>query len=947
MTRYESRPAIIGIGSKIKMGEPLLRTKLNIPFFPRDRVTRPRLLSRLIEGLKGTLTLVIAPAGYGKTTLTAEATQISQLPVAWYSLDKADNRWERFFRYFVAALQQIDPRIGQDLPESEQAGQRESILTSLINDLDSLDEDCLLVLDDFQVMNNPAIHDSINFLLDHCPHGFHLLIAARSDPPFSLARLRARGQLVELRAADLRFSDDEASLFLNDIMKLNLETDLVGVLTDRTEGWAAGLQMASIAVQARLSHGDQRNAADFIRRFSGTNRYILDYLLEEVLANQSPEMQRFLLFTSIFERFCAPLCDEIFLCDVLFLRNASNVPAPVTSSSVYLNQLEKSNLFMVPLDDECCWYRYHPLFSDLLRSRLDSAYPGTRSQLHCRAAAWFEQEGLTVEAVNHALAGGANDLAARLVEENTTDLLVQGELTQLLHWVEVLPEDQRRLRPKLCIHQAYALAFAGKLQGVESLLQQAETAMSAQPFPESEVQSLRGTITAVRAMAALMSGRNRESIILARQARDLLSADQLWDLATTAWVTGFAERILGYLPDASSAFEEMVTLARQMGNIWTLVTGLMDLAGVLRIQGRLPEARALLEEALRESRKQVAHRPGYIARMETGLAHILIEQNDLAGAQDLLTDALERMNRWPNPNHLAYAYAVQTRLFLATGDYDRAHAMVEVAYRIHEQEPLVQNLRRMVEVNLVRYWLAILDQKTRPPAFDAITQTSSALVVGWRKEFVEVETDSIAEGDLTVITTLARIAIQRTQTEEAQVLLKMAINNATHSQNTSALIEALCLIAVTEQMAGHEREALAALEKALSLAQPCGMSRVFLDEGHSLHLLLLRWLAHSSAAHPLRLFVSSLLAQFEIETRSIPSETNGGSPIPTLPDPLTRREIEVLSLMAQGLTNAGIASQLFLSTGTIKAHTASIYRKLDVNNRTQAILRARQINLLP
>ena len=601
----------------------------------------------------------------------ASGLAVSGFQAVWLSLDKEDNRADRFLAYLVQAFTQLNRDVGDDAFEILSSGQPASfqaILPGFINDLDQLDAPVILVLDDYQQINNPVIHKGITFLLDHRPEPLHLVIITRSDPPIPLPRLRACGQVLELRATDLRFTTDEAASFINEGMGLDLPLQAVKILEQRTEGWAAGLQMAALSL---------RNRADingFIASFSGTNRYVLDYLLEEVLANLPAETQRFLLFTSILQRMSAPLCDA------LLFKNGSDKTG--TPSADLLKLIERENLFLVALDDERLWYRYHHLFAELLQSRLNHLYPSEKVELHCRAADWLEKQSMMIEAVNHALAGGAHDQAARLVEENTTTLLARGELQALMNWAEVLPEDLRQSRPWLCIHQAYALGFAGKLPGAETFLVQAETALNSSKTGLAEMQAMKASIAAVRAMTAVMAGRDLEAIALVKQAREWLSADQDWDRATTAWALGYAERGLGHLDEASAAFEEMISLARKMGNLLTLASGLMDLAMVARSQGQLARARSLFEEALREAGQQGARSLGYLARMEAGLASICYEQNELDQAQRFLTDAFNHIGQWPNPNHLAYAYAIQSRVNLAQGKLLQARDAIEQAHQV-------------------------------------------------------------------------------------------------------------------------------------------------------------------------------------------------------------------------------------------------------------------------
>jgi LuxR family transcriptional regulator, maltose regulon positive regulatory protein len=961
----------------------LIRTKLHQPFTRPGLVPRPRLQTRVTQGLQGPLTLIIAPAGFGKTTLVAASLADYHMPVAWLSLDRDDNQAGRFLNYLIAAFQGVDKKIGSEavqlLAGIDQA-HPEVVLTSLINDLDTLSGELALVLDDYQLISTSEVHAAVAFLLDHCPKSFHLLISTRSDPPLPLARLRARGQLVELRAADLRFTEPEAAQFLNELMGLRLDARSVAVLEERTEGWVAGLQMASIALQSYLSLRDQKDVFAYIEGFSGTNRYILDYMLEEVLASQPPEIQHFLLYTSILKRLTASLCDAV-------LENKAGGEDPslrseariLRHSDSILDYLEKANLFLAPLDDERIWYRYHHLFADLLRARLEQTYPGLAPQLHARAAAWLEQAGIMVEAVDQALEAGALDLAARLVEENTTRLLAQGELNALMGWTEMLPAELRMARPWLCIHQAYALMLAGRTVEVEPLLAQAEVWLgqrkSSQPGQEdttetltmglNEARSLKGAVAAVRAFCAEHIGQSVEALTQVQLARESLPADDLFAQSVVAWAFGETMFTQGHLPEARLAFEEQHRLGRAMGNPWSMVAGHTYMAQVLQAQGQLHQARAILEETLAKASQQGVRSRGYIARVENGLASVLYELNELETANQSLTEAILLIRHWPNTNHLIYTYVLQTRVLLAQGDYQGARIAIGKADHFIRTTYRARRLRRTVEAELVRVWLAFQAAGASLVSGDSLAEQASALVAAWRSEMANImatENPLMDENAETTALTLARTSLATGQTEEALLLLAHLTESAKAAGHTGVAISSLVLTAVARQAGsitqGKPIEAFSELSEALRLAEPGGYVRVFLNEGRPMQFLLAQWLAHASAG-PLRDCVIHLLAQFDTE---LPGKTavqekatfindqvaSRAQPAQdALIEPLSQRELEVLHLMAQGCANQQIARQLIVATGTVKAHAASIYRKLDVANRTEAVASARRLGLLP
>jgi LuxR family maltose regulon positive regulatory protein len=963
--------------------DTLIRTKLRLPFTRPGQVPRPRLQDQITQGMCGPLTLITAPAGFGKTTLVASCVNSCGMPVAWLSLDQDDNREGRFLNYLVAALQEADHTIGSEAAQLLAASQQalsEAILTSLINDLDTTGREISLVLDDYQFIKSQDVHEAVAFLLEHCPKTFHLVIASRSDPLLPLTRLRGRGQVVELRGNNLRFTTFEAAQYLNDVMSLGLNDRWVAVLEERTEGWIAGLQMAALSIRNR------DNVGEFIEGFSGTNRYILDYLLEEVLASQPLEIQNFLLCTSILERLTAPLCEALLQVEKLDVEirdrlSAAFQPANLLNCQPVLEHLERANLFLVPLDDERKWYRYHHLFAELLRTQLDQLYPGLAPQLHGRAAYWLEQEGITVEAINHALAAGEYDHAAHLVEENTSRLMAQGELSALMGWIESLPAELRTRRPWLCVHQANALTFAGRTPEVEPLLTQVEEALAvasaqgassitdqadetyALSMGMDEVLALKGSVAAIRALVAVTTGRDAEAISQAQQVFELVPAENLWERSSAAWAIGYARWSQGSLPEAKLAFEEQIRLGRAMHNIWTVVAGVNYLAQVLRTQGELLQARALYEAALSEASQEGARSLGYIAIVETSLAAVLFEQDELETAQSLLAEAITHTHRWPNPVHMAYAYALQARVLLAQGNLQEAWRSIGKADQISRSPALTRIIRRMVETDLVRVLLALQAAGIQFKAGDPLVNQADAFLDIWRNELAgqgEGDTARMDEGAEIAALTLARVSLAARRAEEALSQLEIVTRSARAAGHIETVISSLVLSAIAWQAnssqqvqcsepvieTGHSVPALAALEEALCLAEPGGYARVFLDEGNPMQRLLKQWLVNTGD-NPLRAYAVHLLSQFDTEPQMIKAVQVKVFPTGGLVEPLSQRELEVLHHMALGRTNQEIASQLIVSPGTVKAHTASIYRKLDVANRTEAVAHARQLGLLP
>jgi LuxR family maltose regulon positive regulatory protein len=713
---------------------------------------------------------------------------------------------------------------------------------------------------------------------------------------------------------------------------------------------------------AALSMRDRKDVTGFIEKFSGTNRYILDYLLEEVLAGQPPEIQHFLLYTSILERLTAPLCDA------LMKDEAGGSSSIFQSSSTILDYLDRANLFLVPVDDKRTWYRYHHLFADLLHTRLNRVDPCLALQLHMCAAAWLEHAGMTVEAINHTLSAGEYDRAARMVEENTTRLLAQGDLNALMDWIEMLPAELRITRPWLCVHQAYALMFAGRSAEVEPLLAQAEIALrvwSAQDTGSlngqadkadtvsmsiAEVRALRGAIAAIRAFTAAILVQAAEALSQGQQARELLTAGDLFNQCLVAWARGYALHSQGHLSEARSAFEEQIRLARAMQNNATLMIGLTALARVLADQGQIGQARALMEEALFEARQKGTRNLAFIARVEAHLAALLYEQNELEVAHQLLSDALTRARFWRNPNHVAFIDYYLVRVLLAEGDLQGARRAIEEADQLRRKAVLSDWIRRALEAEIVQVWLALQSAGMEFAASDPLAEQSSLILASWRSELAEYEkSQNVPVGQYVEMTlfTLAYVSLASGQVDETLALLERVTRSARAAGHTGATIKSLALTAVAYQgkPAGRNVPALAALEEALALAGPGGYVRVFLDEGQPMQTLLAQWLAHAGAS-PLRDYVIHLLSQFDAETHR-ESVLERVSPASQLVDPLSQRELEVLHLMALGRTNQEIAEQLIVAAGTVKAHAASIYRKLEAANRTEAVSRARQLGILP
>ncbi|RPI55140.1 MAG: hypothetical protein EHM56_05530, partial [Chloroflexi bacterium] len=622
----------------MQKADTLVRTKLHLPFTRPELVPRPRLQEQIAHGLRGPLTLITAPAGFGKTTLVASAVTGCGLPAAWLSLDKDDNREERFLSYLVAALQEADHTVGRGAAQLLTAALQappEAVLTSLINDLDSTGGEMALVLDDYQLINSPAVHEEVAFLLEHCPKTFHLVIATRSDPPLPLARLRARGQTVELRAADLGFTEPEAAQFLNGVMGLRLDAGSVTVLKERTEGWIAGLQMAALSMRHR------EDVPRFIEGFSGTNRYILDYLLEEVLAGQSPEIQRFLLHTSILERLTAPLCDAVI--GNQGTRESGTIPgspipdtpipgSPIPTSQSILEYVERANLFLVPLDDERTWYRYHHLFADLLRAQLQRSLGAQGvARLHVRAAEWHAQNGSVLEAIHHASAAADDERVEHLIEQNYMEMVSRGEMSGMRLWTGKLSKELVHSRPWLCIYEAYSHAWFGELDEADSLLGEAEKRIRSE-ISAPDAHSMLGHLAYVRSRVTAMRGDIHRAIELCLTAREYIPAGNLALQFDTRVTLGYEYFLAGDYANAGPILYESIRSGITAGAVIHTVAASCMMARLYGVQGLLHESYDTYQSAVQLIPEASGEHLDARALVKVGFADVLCEWNDLDAA---------------------------------------------------------------------------------------------------------------------------------------------------------------------------------------------------------------------------------------------------------------------------------------------------------------------------
>jgi len=692
---------------------PLLTTKLFIPAPASQLVPRVQLLERLSEGTRRKLTLIAAPAGFGKTTLLSAWSQQRSSAVAWVSLDDSDNDPTRFWAYVLAAVEMLSPGIAEHArlllhAPSPQSPTIEVMLTALINDLAALSGDVAVVLDDYHLITAQPIHDALVFLLDHLPAHMHLVIATRANPPLPLARLRARGELSELRAAELRFTDDEAAAFLNQVMGLGLTGDAIAALEARTEGWIAGLQLAALSLQGRA------DSADFIQAFSGSQRYILDYLAEEVLGRQPAHLKTFLLQTAILDRLSGPLCDAVLgleARDLRLVESSSTLkpgrplgPSSLDSySRLILGELERANLFLIPLDEERHWYRYHQLFADVLRSRLQQEQPDLVLELHRRASAWYQDHGLVAEAVDHAVAALEFQQAARLIETSAPTLLVQGEVATLLRWLQALPADVVRDQPRLGLCKSWALLLSGQFDAVELQLQGVEYRLQLQ-VPTVEVQDMLGQVAAIRADIAATLGDLPHASDLVQQALACLRPDNVVVRSVVGVIQGDTACWHGDMCTAQQAYTEASQLGRAAGNLSLVQMALHGLGQVQQIQGQLRATAAIYRHALQLGTERGGRYLPATAVALVGLGELLREWNDLDGALQHARDGVELGTQGGNAITLLHGHLTLARVFQALGDADRAHAGIAQA------EPIAQSFGGLypaqVAASQTRLWLA-------------------------------------------------------------------------------------------------------------------------------------------------------------------------------------------------------------------------------------------------
>jgi LuxR family maltose regulon positive regulatory protein len=891
------------------MTMPLVATKLNIPPVRENRVLRPRLIDRLNAGMERKLTLISSPAGFGKTTLLSDFAIGCDRPMAWLSIDKDDNDTIRFIAYLIAALSRVKSGFGESVYpvlHTPKPKRIESLLTVLINEIAAEFPPFVLVFDDYHLITLSEIHEALAYIVEHQPEQMHVMIATRADPSLPLSRLRARDQLTNIRENDLRFTEDEAADFLTRVMGLDLKAEELSAMERRTEGWAAGLQLAALSLQ------EQTDKENFVRSFAGSNRYILDYLGQEVLNNQDQQVRNFLLQTSILERLNAPLCESV---------------TGFAGSQEILESLENNHLFILPLDQERNWYRYHHLFKDFLIKSLQGSQPDQIEILHEKASRWFEGQGFVDEAIEHAISGGDHQRTMDLIEATAESRLMRSEATSIIRWIDALPDEVVESRPSLCLIQAWALMLrGGPLEVVESRLEFVEN---------SQVDDRQlGSVAALRAFLASIKGDAETSLELSQRALKLLPEDDLFMRSLVADNLGMVYLIQGDFDASIEGFTQAAEISRQAGNVMIAVGALCNLAGLWMLQGQLHRAWSAYMQALDLATDARGRRLPVAGKALLGLGEIAREWNDLDAATGYLNEGLELFRLFGELGSVL-SYISLARIKEVQGDLEGAQEIVDLARQVAVQFEASTMDDELVDAYQVQLWNAQGEDKQVASWLEdnELEELVMAKIVGSRfNPMWEIRSQ-----------TLARIYINQGKYDQALRVIEPILELAKAGQRMRSVLKMLAMQAVIIHSMGETPSALEILEQALNLAEEEGFVRTFLDEGEPMVQLLYE----ASSRGILPEYTGQLLAAY---SSSKPAQMAPKKPAKDQMKPvesLSDREVEVLMLIAEGLSNQEIASQLHISLSTVKGHTSNIYGKLVVNNRTQAVMMGKELSIIP
>ncbi len=919
--------------------QALLSTKLNAPPSRQKLVFRPDLKSILAIAVKCSLTLVSAPPGYGKTTLVSNWLSDLDSPYTWLSLDEGDNDPIRFLDYLLTALHKVVPSIRPellDLRQGSQASSFETLMALIINQAYGVD-DFFIVLDDVHVLHAAPILEMLDYLLEHLPPGMHIMLLSRSDPPLALPRLRARGQLLEIRAEQLRFTTHEIAQFYDEVIKLPLSAADISAIEARTEGWIAGLQLAGLAIQA------ENDPHRFISAFSGSHAYIMDYLTEEVLRGQVDSVRLFLLQSSILDRMCGPLCEAVIQSDMI----------EPGACQMILEVIERSHLFVNPLDTERRWYRYHHLFKEVLNRRLEVLYPDQIPSLHRRASEWFEEHGFVHEAIQHAMKAGDSDRLACLVEQHGCDLLMGGELVTLAGWLSAI-DSYTHTRPWLAMQKAWVLALSEQTDRADLAIEEGEQLISSLELTD-EVRTLGGSFTAARALWANIQGKTDVAARFARLAIDLLNVDGDFSCALRSVATsllGDASWVEGKLEEARRAYEDAVQIGRIAGNPHMTMLSLNSLADVHFDQGQFHKAARLYSDLLQMAEQVDGPNSSYAQGAHFGLGKVLTVWNRLDEAAESVEKSYQLSLRWENVSLRAACLALTAQIDLFKHSPEKAQPTAGAVEELVWAHPLSPYWSMWTRTALANFWveqgraekalffirdMGILPEKIRPE-----TLTLAAIPLD----------DPIPYRLVPAYRVLARLFLMQGNPDAALTISERLLQEASAWGWGKAAIELLVLKALAFQAKKDTAASLAALEEAIALAWPEQSKRVFLDEGEAMGKLLYQAKARGIGGE----FIAELLllmnqhdystgtAPRTVQEIPVPMEVGSGQRL--LVEPLSDRELEVLRCIAEGCSNQEIANRFVLSPLTIKRHISNIYAKLEAKNRTQAVSLARMLKLL-
>jgi ATP/maltotriose-dependent transcriptional regulator MalT len=913
----------LGSARRKGVSDILLTTKLHIPLVRSELVSRTRLLDRMNEGVKGNLTLISAPAGFGKTTLLGEWIGSLGKLVAWLSLEKEDNDPSRFWTYVLAAIRTIQPDLGKysfELQFTSPQSPVDAILTLLINEIAALPDPLLLILDDYHVIDSPPIQEGMVFLLDHMPAQLHLVVASRADPAWPLAHWRSRGQLVEIRAADLRFRPEEAADFLKRTMKLDLSVQDITALEERTEGWIAGLQMAALSLQG------QEDVQGFINAFTGSNRYIFDYLMEEVLGRQPAEVQEFLLKTSILARLSVPLCDAVL---------------GRTDSRDILYKLGQANLFLIPLDDERQWYRYHHLFAELLGRCLEQTEPDHIAGLHQRASRWYAENNLLSEAIHHALKARDFLLVNELVSGNALSIVEHTELLDVLSHFEEIPNQEISSKPWLCVAYAWVKAYADPTAGLDLILQQAELCLTVVENA-SERQRLTSHLAAIRAYVAWVKGEADKALELARKALENLPEDDWVTRCHVLNTKGLALQYLGYLTEAIQAIEAVIVAGQKSGRPQDIFSANGSLAFVNLLQGRLRRAFSLCQDMLSSSQGsgQVSRHNPYLANVYARMSMVQLEWNEIKAAILSAREGVALAEQWKQADSLHFTLTCLSKALCAAGSIEEAFAVNDRAMRL------------AVNVSPWFFRLSVCN--------DAWLNLAKGDVRAAARRLEEIE-PQIKEIDKKGTFLMTKVSLLNAQGNYPEVLtaLEEPISELEQRGEYWTLEDLMLFQALALQALGREEEALRAIACCLAFAAPEGYIRIFVEKGVPMVRLLKVAMSRGIETE----YIKSLLPAFSTPSgprefirpvlRGVISQKDMGHgdqdfqlPVEEFVEPISEREMEILHLLESSLSTPEIAAQLYISVGTVRTHIKNIYRKLDVNRRMEAVQRARELGLI-